>query len=167
MLIGVGPQAYWLLSPVNYLGLRHLNHRLTLFASFFSFVQTSFRELGEVGLSTFTYGIKGYQKNWSGSLAKRRLCFGPASIINCTHYQYFPSEWVSLPECVVTTFGALAGKRLTLRRQVPSVTTPRPCSSSRLDQGRSLVPLEGFCFSMSGPFMWASSGWQQGNWVLM
>ena len=27
---------------------------------------------------------KGFQKNWSGSLAKRRLCLGPANIINCT-----------------------------------------------------------------------------------
>ena len=35
---------------INYLGLRHMNHGLTLAVSFFSFVQTSFREFGEVGL---------------------------------------------------------------------------------------------------------------------
>ena len=31
---------------------RHMNHGLTLILSFFSFVQTSFREFGEVGLGT-------------------------------------------------------------------------------------------------------------------
>ena len=37
------------LSTVNYLGLRHMNHGLTLIVSFFSFVQTSFREFGVGG----------------------------------------------------------------------------------------------------------------------
>ena len=32
----------------------YLNHGLTLIASFFSFVQTSFREFGEAGLGTYT-----------------------------------------------------------------------------------------------------------------
>ena len=64
--------------------LRHTNHRLTLIVSFFSFVQTSFRELREVGLSMYTSGIQGFHKNWSGSLAKRRLCPGPTDVINCT-----------------------------------------------------------------------------------
>ena len=50
--------------------------------SFFSFVQTSFREFGEVGLGMYTQGISGFHKNWSGSLAKRRLCLGPTDIIN-------------------------------------------------------------------------------------
>ena len=35
-------------------GLRHINHGLTLIVSFFSCVQTSFREFGEVGLGTYT-----------------------------------------------------------------------------------------------------------------
>ena len=39
---------------VNYLGLRHRNHGLMLIVSLFSFVQTSFREFGEVGLGTYT-----------------------------------------------------------------------------------------------------------------
>ena len=39
------------------MGLRHTNHRLTLIVSFFSFVQTSFREFGEVGLSMYTYKV--------------------------------------------------------------------------------------------------------------
>ena len=54
MLIGVGPQAYWLLSTVNYLGLMQMNHGLTLIVCFYSFVQTSFREFGEVGVGTYT-----------------------------------------------------------------------------------------------------------------
>jgi len=64
---------------------------------------------------------------------------------------------------VATTFGAWAGKLLTLRRQVPFGTTPRPCSSNLLEGGRRLALLEGFCFSMPGPFMLAGSGWQQGT----
>ena len=66
------------------MGLRHMNHRLTLIVSFFSFVQTSFREFGEVGSDMYTWGIKDFHKCWSGSLAKRRLCLGPAGVINCT-----------------------------------------------------------------------------------
>ena len=41
----------------NYLGLRYMNYRLTLIVSFFSFVQTSFREFGEVGLGMYAQGI--------------------------------------------------------------------------------------------------------------
>jgi len=29
-------------------------------------------------------GYIGFQKNWSGFLAKKRLCLGPAGTINCT-----------------------------------------------------------------------------------
>ena len=43
-----------IMSTVNYLGLRHMNHGLTLIVSFFSFVQTSFRGFGEVGLGMNT-----------------------------------------------------------------------------------------------------------------
>ena len=39
---------------------------------------------------------------------------------------------------MVTTFGALTGKLLTLRRQVPFGTTPRPCGSNFLEEGRHL-----------------------------
>ena len=38
----------------NYLGLRHMNHGLTLIVSFFSFIQTSFREFRDVGLGTYS-----------------------------------------------------------------------------------------------------------------
>ena len=67
---------------------------------------------------------------------------------------------------MATTFGALAGKRLTLSRQVPFGTTPRPCSLNLLEGGRRLNLLQGFCFSMSGPFILAGSGQQQGNGAL-
>ena len=49
-----------IVSIVNYLGLRHTNHGFKAYkswvniVSFFSFVQTSFREFGEVGLGTYT-----------------------------------------------------------------------------------------------------------------
>ena len=59
-----------------------MNHGLSLIVSFFSFVQTSFKEFGKVGLDTYTWGIKDFQRCWSGSLAKRRLCLGPAGVIN-------------------------------------------------------------------------------------
>ena len=65
-----------------------------------------------------------------------------------------------------TTFGALAGKLLTLRRQVPFGTNPRPRSLNLLEGGRRLTLLEGFCFSMPGPFTLAGSGRQQGNGAL-
>ena len=34
--------------------LGHMNHELTLIVSLFYLVQTSFKEFGEVGLSTYT-----------------------------------------------------------------------------------------------------------------
>ena len=80
-----------------------MNHRLTLIVSFFSFVQTSFREFGEVALGTYTLGIYGFHKNWCGSLAKRRLCLGPGGVINCTPLSALSSEWICFPEIVATT----------------------------------------------------------------
>ena len=44
----------------------------------------SLKEFGVVGLDTYTQGIKDFHKRWTGSLAKRRLCLGPAGVINCT-----------------------------------------------------------------------------------
>ena len=49
----------------------------------FSLVYVSLKEPGVVGSDTYTWGIKDFHKCWSGSLAKRRLCLGPTSIINC------------------------------------------------------------------------------------
>ena len=50
----------------------------------FSLVYVSFKEFRVVGSDTYTRGIKDFHKCWSGSLAKRRLCLGPAGVINCT-----------------------------------------------------------------------------------
>ena len=47
----------------------------------FSLVYVSLKEFGVVGSDT--WGIKDFHKCWLGSLAKRRLCLGPASVINC------------------------------------------------------------------------------------
>ena len=40
----------------------------------------SLKGFGLVGLDTYTWGIKDFHKCW----AKRRLCLGPTSVINCT-----------------------------------------------------------------------------------
>ena len=50
----------------------------------FSLVYVSLKEFGVVGSDTYKLGIKDFHKCWSGSLAKRRLCLGPAGVINCT-----------------------------------------------------------------------------------
>ena len=50
----------------------------------FSLVYVSLKEFGVVGSDTHTWGIKDFHKCWSESLAKRRLCLGPAGVINCT-----------------------------------------------------------------------------------
>ena len=104
----------------NYLGLWHMNHGLTLIRSLFYLAQTSFKEFGEVGLSMYT---KGFHKNWSGSLAKRRLCLGPASVINCTPLSAL-SFWVSL-------FSLMCGcnsRRVSSRTQ--SLTLTVTCSGT-------------------------------------
>ena len=43
----------------------------------------------------YTWGIKDFHKCWSGPLAKRRLCLGPAGVINYTPLSAL-SFWVSL-----------------------------------------------------------------------
>ena len=58
----------------------------------FSLVDVSLKEFGVVGSDTYTGGIKDFHKCWSGSLAKRRLCLGPAGVIHCTPLLHCPSE---------------------------------------------------------------------------
>ena len=60
-----------------------------------SLVYVSLKEFGVMGLDMYTWGIKDFHKCWSGSLAKRRLCLGPTSVINGTPLSA-PSFWVSL-----------------------------------------------------------------------
>ena len=50
----------------------------------FSLVYVSLKEFGVVGSDTYTWGIKDVHKCWSRSLIKRRLCLGPAGVVNCT-----------------------------------------------------------------------------------
>ena len=56
----------------------------------FSLVYVSLKEFGVVCSDTYTFVptpsfiAKDFHKCWSGSLAKRRLCLGPAGVINCT-----------------------------------------------------------------------------------
>ena len=50
----------------------------------FSLVYVSLKEFGAVGSDTYTWGKKDFHKCWSGSLAKRRLCLGPAGVIKPT-----------------------------------------------------------------------------------
>ena len=50
----------------------------------FSLVYVSLKEFGVVGSDTYTWGKKDFHKCWSGSLAKRRLCLGLASVIKFT-----------------------------------------------------------------------------------
>ena len=50
----------------------------------FSLVYVSLKEFGGVGSDMYSWDIKDLHKCWLGSLAKRRLCLGPASVIHCT-----------------------------------------------------------------------------------
>ena len=61
------------------------------------------------------------------------------------------------------TFGALAGKLLTLRRQVSFEATLRLCDLNLLEGGRRLAPLEEFSLSKPRFFALAGSERQQGS----
>ena len=63
----------------------------------------------------------------------------------------------------MATIGALAGKLLTLRRQVSVEATPGLCGLNLLEGGRRLAPLEEFSLSTPGFFTLAGSERQQGN----
>ena len=56
--------------------------------------QSRLEKVGNVGLVTYTLGIKGRHKKQSGCLAKE-LCLGPTSVINCTPLSIPLSEFVS------------------------------------------------------------------------
>lgn len=50
----------------------------------FSLVYESLKDFGVVGSDMYTWGMKDFHRCWSGSSAKRRLCLGPADVIDCT-----------------------------------------------------------------------------------
>ena len=54
-----------------------MNHRLTLIVSFFSFVQTSFREFGEVGLGSTLKVYKVSAKTGRGPWLRGDSALGP------------------------------------------------------------------------------------------
>ena len=94
------------MSAVNYLGLRHMNHGLTLIVSFFSFVQTSFREFGEVGLG-FGWVHLGYIRfseklvrvlGWEETLPWACRCNKPHSAICIVLLSEFVSQNVWLQQ---------------------------------------------------------------------
>ena len=60
-----------------------MNDRLTLIVSFFSFVQTSFREFGEVGLGKPYRVYKVFTKTGRGPWLRGDSALGPG-VINCT-----------------------------------------------------------------------------------
>ena len=66
----------------------------------FSLVYISLKEFGVVGSDTYIWGIKDFHKCWSGSLAKRRLCLGPAGVINCTPLSALSFDQTSFREFV-------------------------------------------------------------------
>ena len=50
----------------------------------FSLVYVSLKDFGVVGSDMYMWGMKDFHRCWSGSSAKRRLCLGPAGVIDCT-----------------------------------------------------------------------------------
>ena len=65
----------------NQLTLLIMNHGCNLIVSPFNTFQARFKEFGDVGLSST---FKVYKVFTKVGQAKRRLCLGPAGVINCT-----------------------------------------------------------------------------------
>ena len=98
----------WLFEQMS---TQHVNHGVN--GTVFSLVYVSLKEFGVVGSDTCTWGIKDFHKCWLGSLAKRRLCLGPADVINCTPLSAL-SFWVSL-------FRGTRGYNISIRGPQPLV----------------------------------------------
>ena len=68
----------------NQLTLLIMNHGCNLIVSPFNTLQARFKEFGDVGLSSILKVYKVLKKvGWCPWL-KRKLCLGPAGVINCT-----------------------------------------------------------------------------------
>ena len=78
----------------NCLSTWHMSDGATMIVSIFLCL-CKFQGVQGDGLSAYTKGIKDFHRSWSGSLAKRRLCLGPAGVINCTSLSA-ASFWGSL-----------------------------------------------------------------------
>ena len=68
-----------------------MNHRLTLIIPFFSFIHTSFRELGRWVWARTLRVYKVFTKTGQGPWL-RGDCLGPAGVINCTPPSALSSE---------------------------------------------------------------------------
>ena len=93
-----------------------------------------------VGLDTYTWGIKEFHKCWSGSLAKRRLCLGPAGVINCTPLSAPSSEGVCSPESVAITPGLGYRSLVQLGSSVLLQSSPSELSASLLGLSPQFCP---------------------------
>ena len=97
-----------------------------------------------VGSDTYAWGIKDFPKCWSESLAKRRLCLGPAGVINCTPLSAL-SFWVSLFPGM-RGYNTMANALIVVRVQSVVSNCLRP---------RGLYPMHG----------WMDGGWMVGWWM--
>ena len=98
----------------------------------FSLVYVSLKEFGVVGSDTYTWGIKDFHKCWSGSLAKRRLCLGPAGVINCTPVSALSFRVSLFPgtrgyNSVTVCFWVWACMHLICSHRALSLTSPAFC----------------------------------------
>ena len=142
-----------------------MNHDYNLFVSLSNIFQSRLEKSGDVGLGMYTSGIKGCcHKDQSGSLAKEETLSGTCRCnkLHSTIHAVVLSEFCFRGRLAMT-FGALAGKLLTVRRQVPFGATPRLHDSHLLEGGRRLTLLERFHFLMPGFLTLVGSGWQQGS----
>ena len=72
-----------------------MNHACNLIVSPFDIFQARFKEFGDVGLSSTLKVYKVFTKAGWGPWLNRKLCLGPASVINCTPLSTL-SFWASL-----------------------------------------------------------------------
>ena len=72
-----------------------MNHGCNLIVSPFNSFQARFKDFGDVGLSSTLKVYKVFTKAGWGPWLNRKLCLGPASVINCTPLSTL-SFWASL-----------------------------------------------------------------------
>ena len=142
-----------------------MNHDCNLFVSLSNIFQSRLEKSGDVGLGMYTLGIKGcWHKDRSGSLAKEETLSGTLGCnkLLSTIHTVVLSEFCFRGRLAIT-FGALARKLLTVRRQVPFGATPRLHDSDLLEGERRLTLLERFHFLMPGFLTLVGSRRQQGS----
>ena len=115
------------------------------------------------GKDTGVYNV--IKKNCLGALAKRRLCLGPAGVMNCPPLSAL--FWVSLfPRTHGYNIWCTGWETPHLEETSPIWDYSKALQLVSSRGGRLLTLLEGFCFSMPRPFTLAGSGRQQGSWAL-